>query len=392
VALKFLPTHLTKDKASRKRFMVEARAASALDHANICTIHEIGESDGGQLYICMAHYSGQSLQDRIKKGPVPTEEALDIFMQTAQGLQAAHEKNIIHRDIKPGNILITDKGEVRIVDFGLARLAGEKLTDSFSTKGTIAYMAPEIIRGMAGDQRSDIWSLGVVLFEMLTGHIPFSGDYPEPMMYSIVNEEPDKLDHYMNNVPSELQAILDNLLKKDPTRRYQDISNVLFDLNNFRQNNHYHSSTISGLVTGTSHLSRIAVLPLINLSHDAEQEWFSDGITDAITTRLAQISRLRTISMTSAMKYKGTTKTPPEIASELGVRYLVDGSILQQGGRIKISARLLHAPYDEYIWARDYERSFENVLLLPPRFLVNDSVHELITLRRPDWLDVFARG
>ena len=178
VALKFLPPHLTSDPSLRKRFINEAQTASSLDHPNICTIHEINKTEDDQLYICMTYYEGESLSQKIKKGPLPFDESMKIFNQIAQGLMAAHEEKIIHRDIKPGNIIITEKGEAKIVDFGLATLVGEKITESFSTKGTVAYMAPEIIRGQTGDHRADIWSLGVVLFEMLTGNHPFKGDYP----------------------------------------------------------------------------------------------------------------------------------------------------------------------------------------------------------------------
>ena len=237
VALKFLPPHLTSDPSLRKRFINEAKAASALDHPNICTIHEINKTEDDQLYICMAYYEGESLSQKLKQDPLPFDESIYIFNQVANGLMAAHEEKIIHRDIKPGNIIVSKKGEAKIVDFGLATLAGEKITESFSTKGTIAYMAPEIIHCLPGDQRADIWSLGVVLFEMLTGKLPFKGEYPEPVMYSIVNEEPESLIQYLQNVPELLQTILDKLLKKDPNERYQSIQDILIDLKHLAEDN-----------------------------------------------------------------------------------------------------------------------------------------------------------
>jgi serine/threonine protein kinase len=234
VALKFLPPLLTHDQSTRKQFLVEARAESALDHPNICNIHEInetepppGEPGDGQLYICMAYYAGDSLKEKIKKGPLPIAEAIDICIQIARGLSAAHENNIIHRDIKPSNILITDKGEVKIVDFGLAKLAGEELSKSLSTKGTVAYMAPEIIRGLPGDKRADIWSLGVILYEMLSGYLPFKGEFAEPMMYAIVNKEPASISKLLKDRPESLQSIIDKLLKKDPADRYQDVIELI---------------------------------------------------------------------------------------------------------------------------------------------------------------------
>ncbi len=394
VALKFLPTHLTKDKASRKRFIVEAQAASALDHPNICNIHEINETPDGQLYICMAYYEGESLRQKIKKGPIPFNEAIKIFLRVVRGLQAAHEEKIIHRDIKPGNILITNKSEVKIVDFGLAKLAGVDLTKSTSSKGTAAYMCPEQIRGERVDHRSDIWALGVVFYEMLTGHLPFKGEYPEPMMYSIVNEEPTSLSQYLTDFPESLQLIIDKLLKKDPDERYLNISDMLGDLESLlKESGLVIIKTRSGitrlLLRKKSYLyviaaifivillliltkpylfperstgNSIAVLPLENMTKDPEQEWFSDGMTDALITELAQIRELRVISRSSAMQYKETTKSPPEIATELGVQYLVDGSVVRVGDLVKISARLINALDDQYIWAKEYERGFINIL------------------------------
>ena len=397
VALKFLPPHLTSDPSLRKRFINEAQTASSLDHPNICTIHEINKTEDDQLYICMTYYEGESLSQKIKKEPLSFDESMKIFSQISQGLMAAHEEKIIHRDIKPGNIIITEKGEAKIVDFGLATLAGEKITESVSTKGTIAYMAPEIIRGQVGDHRADIWSLGVVLFETLTGHLPFKGDYPEPMMYTIVNEEAETLSQYLKDIPDSLQTILDKLLKKDPEERYQNIQDLLVDLKQFvkedefdtiktkftikklflKKRNYLYGITaiflaiIIFLTVGKSYFfpernlqNSIAVLPLENIINDDEQEWFTDGMTDELITNLAQLSQLKVISRSSSIQYKGTTKNPPVIGKELGVSYLVDGSVVRSGNIIKISARLISAGENKYIWAQEYERKFTNILEL----------------------------
>ncbi len=187
VALKFLPPHLTSSNDEKQRFIHEAKAASALQHSNIYTIHEIDETEDGQIFICMDYYEGETLDKRIKEKPLPIEEATDIAIQIAQGLAKAHEKEIVHRDIKPANIMLTADGVIKILDFGLAKLSKQtKLTKEGTTLGTIAYMSPEQTRGDAVDARSDIWSLGIILYEMITGQLPFKGDYDQAVMYGII--------------------------------------------------------------------------------------------------------------------------------------------------------------------------------------------------------------
>ncbi len=392
VALKFLPPHLTKDESTRKRFIVEAQAASALDHPNICNIHEINEDPDGQLYICMAYYEGESLREKIDSGPIPFDKAIKLFSLIAQGLKAAHEKNIIHRDIKPGNILISESGEVKIVDFGLAKLAGMELTKTTSSKGTAAYMCPEQIRGQKVDHRCDIWALGIVLYEMLTGHLPFEAEYPEPMMYTIVNEEPKPLSHHLDSVPDYLQDIITKLLKKDPNERYQDMSEILNDYQTHikiddseviktkssfkkllqRKRIYAYSSLIVLLIMlylfrfyfmpQHSVGNKIAVLPVASIINDTEQEWFNEGMTDELIMKLAQISGLRVTTRSSSIQYKGTTKTTPQIASELDVQFLVEASSVKIEDKVKINAKLIDAINDEYIWVEEYDSSLRNIL------------------------------
>lgn len=206
VALKFLPLELTKDRDSRERFIHEAKAASALDHTNICTIHEVGETENGQLYIAMACYDGETLKDKIERSPLKVEDAINITTQIALGLSKAHEKNIVHRDIKPANVLITSDGTVKILDFGLAKLRGlSKLTKTGSTVGTAPYMSPEQAKGETVDHRTDVWSLGVVLYEMLTGQLSFKGDYEQAITYQITNVAPEPVTGLRSGIPLELE-------------------------------------------------------------------------------------------------------------------------------------------------------------------------------------------
>ncbi|MBN2030638.1 PD40 domain-containing protein [bacterium] len=231
VALKFLPPELTRDPEAKERFVQEAQAASAFDHPNICNIHEIDETADGQLFIAMASYEGESLKKKIERGPLTLEESVDIAMQVTNGLTKAHERGIVHRDVKPANIFITRDNMIKILDFGLAKLRGQtKLTKAGTTLGTASYMSPQQARGQEVDHRTDIWSLGVVLYEMLTGHLPFHGEYEAAIVYSIVNEEPESAQKYRPNISSELLHILNRSLEKNPEERYQNVHDIVIDL------------------------------------------------------------------------------------------------------------------------------------------------------------------
>ena len=228
VALKFLPPDLTRDDDARKRFTREAQAASALDHAHICTIYEIGETEDGQLFIVMGYYAGETIKKKLARGSLPVEEAVSIAVQIAQGLARAHERGIVHRDIKPANVMVTDQGEVKILDFGLAKLVGAvDLTKVGSTVGTAAYMSPEQAQGGEVDHRTDIWSLGVVLYEMLTAQRPFRGDYEAAIAYSILNEDPEQISVLRADVSEALQQVVFKMLRKDPTERYANVDEIL---------------------------------------------------------------------------------------------------------------------------------------------------------------------
>ena len=234
VAIKFLPPHLSKDEEATKRFIHEAKAASALDHVNIGTIHEVDKTSDGRTFIVMAYYEGETLRERIDRSDITVDEALDITTQIATGLAKAHEKEIVHRDIKPSNIIITRDGEAKIIDFGLAKLAGKtRLTKEGSTVGTAAYMSPEQARGEESDHRSDIFSLGSIVYEMLAGKPAFKGEHEAALLYEIVHEEPKPLVTHREDLPEDVQSIVDKALKKDPGERYRNASDIKREIDEY---------------------------------------------------------------------------------------------------------------------------------------------------------------
>ncbi|MFC2075529.1 protein kinase [candidate division KSB1 bacterium] len=236
VALKFLPPELTRDDEAKDRFIHEARSASALDHANICTIHEINETDDGRTFIAMAYCDGETLKQRITRGPLPSPEAVQIAIHIAEGLAAAHKQEIVHRDIKPANVMLVEDGKVKVVDFGLAKMAGvSKITKAGTTLGTVSYMSPEQARGDPVDHRADIWALAVVFYEMLAGQTPFKGEYEQAVLYSILNAEPEPITAFQPDLPYEYLHLINKALEKDPAHRYQSINDILVDLQRLRR-------------------------------------------------------------------------------------------------------------------------------------------------------------
>ena len=389
VALKFLPSHLASDEKDKQRFIHEAKAASALDHPNICNVHEIGEIGDGQLFIAMALYDGEPFSKKIEKAPLKIEDALDVAIQVAEGLQAAHEKGITHRDIKSSNIMVTDKGRAVIMDFGLARTIGAaKLTKSGATVGTVPYMSPEQARGEKVDHRTDIWSFGVVLYEMITGQLPFKSEYHEAVVYSILNESPPPVTGLRTGVPVELERIINKCLEKKASDRYQHVDELMVDLRKVSRPTVPQPmipkkglkvvwagvSIILLALIGTYFLlspkeeaptiESLAVLPLKNLMGDTEQDYFVEGMHEALTAELSKIAALKVISRTSAMRYKGTDKPTPQIARELGVRGLIEGSVLRDGDQVRITVQLIHGPSDKHLWAESYQRELSGILAL----------------------------
>ena len=352
IALKFLPPHLTRDTEARERFLIEAQAASALDHPNICTIHEIDETQQGETFISMACYEGQTLRDRIEQGPMEPDEVLDIACQLASGLAKAHGKGIVHRDIKPANIIITPEGTAKIMDFGLAKLSGQVgVTRTGTILGTVAYMSPEQVRGEEVDGSTDIWSLGVLMYEMLTGTRPFKGAHEHAVTYSILKEDPEPLSSLIRGGTGRLAEIIGKALKKDRGHRYQDAGLLKRELEALRQPGK----------GATQHEKSIVVLPFEDMSPGRDNEYFSDGLTEEIITDLSQVRELRVISRTSAMQLKNTKKSVRAIGRELDVRYVLEGSVRKAGQSLRITAQLIDTTDDRHIWAEKYSGTLDDV-------------------------------
>jgi serine/threonine protein kinase/formylglycine-generating enzyme required for sulfatase activity/lipoprotein NlpI len=397
VALKFLPPHLLDSPELKERFLIEAQAAAALSHPNICVIHEVGESDE-QPYIAMEYVEGETLRDRINRGPLTPEEAMAIAAQVAAGLGEAHGKGIVHRDIKSANIMVTAKGQAKVMDFGLAKLrGGSSLTKSQTTLGTVAYMSPEQARGGDLDQRTDIWSLGVVLYEMLAGKLPFRGDHDQTVIYSILHQEPESLTRAKPGTAPELDQIVGLALAKKAADRYQTMDEFREDLTAVAEGQKsiraakaeaakrkiarikiaVSTAVLAGLIiagalilpslikrfsAGSSPASKsIAVLPFKNLSQDPGQEHFCEGLTDEIRDRLFRVSDLKVISRTSSMRFKDSERPLKEIASELGVSALLEGSVQRSGDDVRVTVQLIDPKTDIQQWSNIYNRGFSDI-------------------------------
>ena len=404
VALKFLPPDFAADPETRERFVIEAQAAAALSHPNICTIYEVGEADE-LSYIAMEFVEGQSLRQRIKQGALKSEDATDMAVQVASGLSEAHRKGIIHRDIKSANIMVTPKGQAKVMDFGLAKLrGGTSITKTQTTLGTVAYMSPEQARAKTVDHRTDIWSLGVVLYEMLCGRLPFRGDHDQAVIHSILHEEPAPMKKERSGLAPGFENIVGQALAKKPDDRYQtmdefreDLESVAEGLKPLRAKRrraprrilgiraaHIYSvpaavlvlllglnigglrSRILGKAAAAPAAIRLAVLPFANLTGDPQQEFFSDGLTQQLNAELGGLNpqTLSVIGNTSAARYKKTNTPIDRIGRELRVDYVLEGGAQREGAQVRIMAELIKTRDQTQVWTETFDREASSLLTL----------------------------
>ena len=397
IALKMLPPHLSVDSTARRRFEEEARAASLLDHPHIGTVYEVGETDTGQLFIAMAYYEGETLRERIKRCELAIPEVVSLTAQIADGLAAAHAAGLVHRDIKPGNVIVTRQGVAKIVDFGIARIASEEITQGTATAGTVAYMSPEQTRGDPPDPRVDVWSLGVVLYEMLSGVRPFRGDRDEVVIFAIRNDEPRPIDELRaEGIPAGLIRIVERCLEKNPNERYRNAGEVASDLKGFTDSAYLKSNGTTGkriaptvkrswwrrrgyvpaaiaslVIVGagaiwfrsgpaadgdlTSVPRSIAVLPFDNQSSALQDDFFPVGLADELITALGAIPGLKVAARTSTFALHSAGTEVSAIANRLGVATVLEGSVRRDSANLRISARLVQARDNAVLWSHVYD-------------------------------------
>ena len=403
VALKLLPQSMVANEAKLERLKREARTASALNHPNIVTIHEIGEVDSTH-YVATEFIEGTTLRERMTKGLIPPPHAVEIAAQVTSALCVAHNAGIVHRDVKPENIMLRPDGYVKVLDFGIAKLTQQEPVGTATTigaqlptgqtmmLGTTRYMSPEQASGHAVDARSDLWSLGVVFYEMLAGRAPFEGEKAADVIAAIFERDPQPLKQRAPGVSPALQSVVNRSLRKDPAQRYQTAEEMLSELRAIKQRTDgiaarsarwVAPAAIAALLVslalfyawrgGRTDWARtpaaidksIAVLPFENLSKDEENAYFAGGVQDEILTNLAKVADLKVISRTSVMKYKSDLeRNLREIARTLGVSHVVEGSVQRGGGRVRVNAQLIDARSDTHLWAEHYDRDVADVLAI----------------------------
>ena len=365
VALKFLPKHLLCDEEAQTRFAHEAKAASALNHPNISTIHEIDEAEG-ECFICMEYVEGKSLKELIKGGQIQEWEigkVVDVAIQIAEGLSKAHQKGIVHRDVKSDNIMLTHEDLVKIMDFGLAKLKGVTgLTKTGTTLGTMQYMSPEQAQGIEADERSDIFSFGVVLYEMITGQLPFKGEHEAALIYSIVNENPEPLATYKSNVPEKLQRLVGKAMEKNPEVRYQRVFDLGADLRELKRE--FEAKVTKTLAAETKPLPSIAVLPFRDMSAQRDQEYFCEGIAEELINALVKLQGLRVVARTSAFQFKGKDQDIRKIGELLDVKTVLEGSIRKSGNKLRVTAQLINVSDGYHLWSEKFDRDMEDIFAI----------------------------
>jgi serine/threonine protein kinase/Tfp pilus assembly protein PilF len=387
VALKFLSTDLSTDPEAQKRFQREARSASALNHPNICVLYDIGELPDGRPFLVLEYLEGATLKDRIRRERFELHELIGLAVQIADGLEAAHSKGIVHRDIKPGNIFVTGAGRVKILDFGLAKKASlsrpadssmdtgapeEHLTAFGNTVGTAAYMSPEQARGEELDPRTDLFSFGAVLYEMAAGKHPFAAPTPAVLFDSILNRNPAPLAQLNPGLPAEFERVVAKAMEKSRGSRYQSAAEMKSDLSRMTMNS--RSGPVLPVVAAPPRHS-IAVLPFADMSPEKDQEYFCDGMAEEIISALTRVKGLRVASRTSAFRFRGSSQDTARIGEQLQVDSLLEGSVRKSGKRLRITVQLVHAKDGFELWSERYDRDIEDV------FAVQDEIAVAVTDR-----------
>jgi serine/threonine-protein kinase len=414
VALKLLPPEWTRSSQARARFLHEAQTAAALNHPNICTIYEVDESDD-LVFLAMELIDGESLRDRVARGPMKIADVISTSLEVGQGLAAAHAQGIVHRDVKPGNVMLTPDGRAKVLDFGLA-LAPERtrLTAEGKTTGTVSYMSPEQSRGGEVDHRTDIWSLGVMVYEMLTGQRPFAGEHEQAVIRAIVNDEPEPPTGLRTGIPMELERIVGKAMAKSPNDRYQHVDDMLVDLRaagrslesgamtrtatslrtagadsgatrwkriaaigavvvvaavagviwNANRTDEIGTDSTGGPAEVPEDRPSIAVLPFLDMSPERDQEYFCEGMAEELINAFTKLGELKVSARTSSFQYKGPGHDIREVGSDLGVETVLEGSVRKAGSRLRITAQLINVADGSHLWSETFDRNMDDVFAI----------------------------